>query len=458
MTQPFTLKPWMPLTMNRDAQGSLTLAGLSLDTIAQTYQTPVYLIDEQTIREQCRQLWRAVKKHYPGDSRIFYAAKALCNTAVLKIIETEGFGVDVASIGEALTALAAGIHPRAITFQGNNKSQVELEFILEHEIGRIQVDNLDELDRLQQLCITLDKTANILLRISPGVEAHTHEFIMTGQEDSKFGLDIKSGALDLAIQKLKNLSHLNFWGVSAHIGSQILDPEAFTLEAKVLVDLLLKLQAEHDIIIKELNIGGGFGVSHLNSEVAPTFSEAIAGACQKIHRSLSVANYPIPRLILEPGRSIVARAGVTLYTTGDQKRIPGLRHWVSVDGGMGDNPRFALYQAPYTAELTQLKTGPKTKVALVGRYCESGDVLIPELELPPVKSGDRLVVYSTGAYNYTMASRYNRVGIPGMLLLKNSQANWIVKPEPPSSLLDNDLLPDYLCDTQTTREVTTVEQ
>jgi len=421
-----------PITAKINEKGHLEIGGCDTVDLAGEFGTPLYVMDEVTLRGKCREYRTAFKNRY-DNTLIIYANKALCNTAILKIIEDEGLGADVASGGELYTARKAGCNLKTIYFHGNNKTQKELMEAVDLEIGRIVVDNFDELALLDRLTEKVGKKVDILFRVNPGIEAHTHEFISTGRIDSKFGISRERVAE--AIKLANKSKYVNFIGLHAHIGSQIFDVKPFLAELDILCDLSAISPVE------EINMGGGLGIDHSGTDEVPTidqFAEEVVGQFKK-----SCAQHKLgePRLILEPGRSIVGNAGVTLYTVGGIKEIPGIRKYVSVDGGLADNPRPILYDANYSALLANKARKPAgEKVTIAGRFCESGDKLIKDIELPRVEVGDILAVLATGAYNYSMASNYNRVGRPAMVLINNGTPTLILKRESYEDLTQNDVV------------------
>ena len=416
----------LPDTAKINKQGNLEIGGYDTVELVREFGTPLYVLDEETIRARCREYLKFFRKYYPNTD-VIYACKALCTAAVQKIVTSEGLGLDVSSGGELYTALKTGCDVKKIYFHGNNKSMAELKLALEAGIGRIVVDNLQELENLAQIAEKIGTRADILFRINPGIEAHTHEFIKTGTVDSKFGLP--QDQIDQAVKRVKGIKRINLLGFHAHIGSQILDVKPFVEETKLLLELSLKYKTE------ELNIGGGPGIAYLSSDEPPSI-EAYAREIASILKDKTIA-----KLVLEPGRSIIGTAGVTLYSIGGIKHIPGMRKYVFIDGGMADNPRPILYQARYDAKIANKPNQPtQEKASVAGRFCESGDILIKDINLPEVEVGDILAVLCTGAYNYSMASNYNRVGRPAMVLVGSGDATLIVKPESFDDLLSNDVI------------------
>jgi diaminopimelate decarboxylase len=415
-----------PDTYKINKQKHLEIGGCDAVDLIKEFGSPIFVLDEETIRNRCKQYVDTFKKHY-SNTQVIYASKALCAAGVLKIVTSEGLGVDVSSGGELYTALKSGCDPKKIYFHGNNKPAKELKEGLEAGVGRIVVDNLDELNRLDEVANEIGKSAEIIIRVNPGIEAHTHEYIQTGKIDSKFGVPL--GQLDAFIKEVSNKKLITLVGLHAHIGSQIFDVKPFVDEVKLIADLVSKYK------LSEINIGGGIGIDYLESDDAPgieSFAKEIA---------MALKGKSDAKLILEPGRSIVGTAGVTLYTIGGIKDIPNVRKYVFVDGGMADNPRPILYQAIYDAKLAN-KPDQKgsEKVTVAGRFCESGDILIKDIMLPKIEVGDILMVLTTGAYGYSMASNYNRVGRPAIILVNRGEATLIVKSESYEDLIANDVV------------------
>ena len=433
-----------PLTAVRTPAGRLVVGGCDLVELARVHGTPLYVLDEATIRAACRAYVDALAKHYPPGGRVLYASKALAVTAVMALVHQEGLGFDVVSAGELHTAQAAGVPAEACVMQGNNKPEAELRQGLTLGVGRINVDNLDELRLVIRLARETGTRPRVLLRIAPGIEAHTHEFIRTGQEDSKFGLDLKGGQLDEAMRLLAAQEHVVWQGLQAHIGSQIFDADPYAQAADVMVGLLADVRARFGQVAAELDLGGGLGIPYVASDDPPPIDEAVARAARAVLAACERHGYPAPRLVLEPGRSIVGVAGVTLYTVGGRKEVPGVRTYLAVDGGMADNPRPITYGAEYTAHLADRTAGEVETVTVAGRYCESGDILIKDLVLPVARPGDVLAVFATGAYNYAMASNYNRCGRPAMVLVADGRAEVIVERETLDDLIRLDRLPERL--------------
>ncbi len=431
-----------PITTKVNDAGNLEIGGCDLVELADKYGTPLYVIDEKTLRAVCNDYKNAFAK-YPK-TRMMYASKALCVCAISKILSEEGFGFDTVSAGEIYTVYKAGVDMSNVLFNGNNKSYDELSLALDLGVGRISVDNFLELALLNEIAHSKNKTVDILLRITPGIECHTHEYIQTGHLDSKFGFDLTQidDAVELVLNEYKNLK---IHGLHAHIGSQIFETSIYPDEIEILVRELARLDEKFGLKLDEINIGGGIGVKYTEKDVPPSIYDIGSIVIQKLEEAVKKYNVDYPTLFLEPGRSIISTSGVTLYTVGSSKQVPHGKKYVAVDGGMADNPRPSMYQAEYVAEVANKKDNAEMeKVTVAGRFCESGDVLIPEIELPKLDEGDILCVYNTGAYNYSMASNYNKVSKPAMVLVNNSQSDIIINRETLDDLIANEVIPDRL--------------
>ena len=420
----------------------LYIGGCDTVELAQKYGTPLYVLDEKTIRTICKEY-----KHAFGgykNIRMMYACKSLCNLAVLRIVTDEGFGLDTVSSGEIYTAYKAGADMSKVLFNGNNKSKEEIELALNLGVGRFSVDNFYEAELLNEIAVSQGKSVNILLRITPGIECHTHDYIQTGQIDSKFGFDLSQ--IDEIINLIKNkYNNLNLKGIHAHIGSQIFETRSYYDEVEILVKELARIKEVHGIILEEMNIGGGLGVKYTEEDCPPSVDELASAVTSAMKNAIEKYSIREPAIYIEPGRSIISTAGVTLYTVGSSKTIPGVRKYVALDGGMADNPRPGMYQAKYTADAAnKMNFCEKELVTLAGRFCESGDILIENIELPRLEPGDIICVYNTGAYNYSMAFNYNRVAKPAMVLVNNSQSDMIVDRESLEDLIARENIPDRL--------------
>ncbi|GBR77630.1 diaminopimelate decarboxylase [Candidatus Termititenax dinenymphae] len=418
---------YMPVSSGISVNNNLEIGGCDLAGLAAEYGTPLYIMDEETLRANCRDYMLSFSSNY-SDVMIAYASKALSVLGVLKIIGEEGLGVDVVSGGELYLALKAGIVPQKIIFHGNNKSPQELIEALQAGVGLIVVDNLQELKNLEEIAGRLQKKASILIRVTPGIEAHTHDFIKTGGFDSKFGIHIER-VCDF-IEEIKHCNNIDFAGLHAHIGSQILEVNPFGFAVEKMTELIEKIQKRNHLEIKILNLGGGLGISYLERETPPPVAEYARVIGQELKYNLERRKLPFPKLIIEPGRSIVGRAGVTLYTIGAVKENKNIRKYLFVDGGMSDNPRPMMYGAKYAADIVSKISSRKNEmVTVAGKFCESGDVLIKDIHLPAALSGDLLAVYATGAYNYAMASNYNQNPRPAMVLVGQGKSRLLVRRE-----------------------------
>jgi diaminopimelate decarboxylase len=431
-----------PITTKINSEKNLEIGGCDLVKLADEYGTPLYVLDETTIRSICKDYKNAFSA-YPK-TNIMYASKALCTSAVSKILDSEGLGFDVVSGGEIYTLYKSGVDMSKVLFNGNNKSFDELNLALELGVGRISADNFYELALLNTIAQNKNKTADILLRITPGIECHTHKYIQTGHLDSKFGFDLTQ--IDEAIELiLTEYTNLKLHGLHAHIGSQIFETSIYSDEIEILCKEISRIDEKFNIKLDEINIGGGLGVKYTQDDVPPSTFEIGQIIINKLEECVKKYNIDSPRIFLEPGRSIISMAGVTLYTIGSSKQVPNGKKYVAVDGGMADNPRPSLYQAKYDAQIVNYKDIEETeKVTICGRYCESGDVLIENIELSKLDEGDILCVYNTGAYNYSMASNYNRVEKPAMVLVNEGNSDLIIKRETLDDLIRQDIIPDRL--------------
>lgn len=427
--------------LNVNNENHLVIGGCDCVSLAAEYGTPLYVMDEDKIRENARAYKNALDTYYGGNGLALYASKALSAVFMYKIIQEEGLGTDVVSGGELYTALKAGFNPENIYFHGNNKTADELSMAAENGVGHIVVDNEDELRLLNSVCEKAGKRAKILFRIKPGIDAHTHEFISTGQIDSKFGVAIENGeAMDIVTKALE-MKNVEFVGIHCHIGSQIFELEPFKAAAEVMLTFAADVKNKLGVEIRELNLGGGFGIKYVENDSPVQYGEYIKAVSCVVKEICAEKGLTLPKILMEPGRSIVGDAGVTLYTVGMVKDIPNVRKYVSVDGGMADNPRYIMYGSDYSAVIAN-KAGdePKETVTLCGRCCESGDILIKNAFLPKAEVGDIMCVLSTGAYNYSMASNYNRIPRPPIVTVSGGKAKVAVKRETYEDILKNDVL------------------
>lgn len=420
--------------------GHLTIDGKDTVELAEEYGTPLYAMSEAEIRGNCRRYRNSMEQFYGGRGLVAYASKALCCKAVCRLAAEEGLGLDVVSAGELYTAQAAGFPPEKIIFHGNNKTPDELAMALDCGVGRIVVDNLTELRLLNTMAAATGKTAGIMLRIKPGIDAHTHNFIRTGQIDSKFGFALETGEAIEAVKEALGMASLTLRGLHCHIGSQIFDIEPFCHAARVMLELMDRIRRETGAVLPELNLGGGFGIQYIPENDPVSGDRYLAEVSATVKEVCQKLGFPMPFLLIEPGRSIVGAAGITLYRVGGVKEIPGVRTYVSVDGGMADNPRYALYQSDYSFLAAARAAQPKSRVVTVaGKCCESGDLLGENVPLQPVEPGDLLAVLCTGAYNYSMASNYNRIPRPPVVLVGRNGHRAIIRRESLADLVERDL-------------------
>jgi diaminopimelate decarboxylase len=423
----------------------LEIGGCDCVDLVRDYGTPLYVMDENLIRNNCRIYKNSMDKYYNGKGMVLYASKAFCTMAMCKIAEQEGLGLDVVSGGELFTAIKSGFPMEKVYFHGNNKTLEEIELALDNNIRRIVVDNIEELRTINDVASKRGKIADISFRIKPGIDAHTHDFVQTGQIDSKFGVALENGEALEIISIASKLKSVKVVGVHCHIGSQIFDLGPFELAATVLLGFISEIKEKFGIEIEELNLGGGFGIKYL-MEHDPIEYDHYIESVSKVVKTICLENdLKLPFILMEPGRSIVASAGITLYKVGSVKDIKNVRKYISVDGGMADNPRYALYQSQYDAVLANRPDEEKTeKVTIAGKCCESGDILIKDIVLPEIKVGDILAVFATGAYNYSMSSNYNRIPRPPVVLVKEGKARLIVKREDFNDIIRNDIIPEGL--------------
>lgn len=417
---------------------NLSISGCDCVELAKKYGTPLYVMDEGEIRRRCRDIKKYHVDKYKGLA--VYASKAFLNKEMCRIIKSEGLGLDVVSGGELYTAASVDFPMEKIIFHGNNKGYEELEMAVEKGVGRIVVDNYYEIQNLQKILETKQKSINVMIRIIPGIDGHTHEFIKTGQVDSKFGFSLVDGSALKAAEIIKNSKYLKLKGIHAHIGSQLDENMIYKREIEVMAEFIEKLHNMYEIQIDELNVGGGFGIYYVNGDVRRDISFFTNLINDTVIMEFKRHNLKKPTVIIEPGRWIVGEAGVTLYTVGAIKDIKGIRKYISVDGGMTDNPRPPLYGAKYTAVVANYKEAvERENVTIAGKCCETGDILIKDIELQRVESGDIIAVLSTGAYNYSMSSNYNRNLKPAVVMVKDGIDRLVVKRETYEDLIRNDI-------------------
>jgi len=431
-----------PLNTKIGKNGNLEISGCDVVELAKKYSTPLYVIDEVTLSLMIADYKRAFSKY--EKINMMFASKALMTSSVAKIISNAGFGFDVVSKGEIVTLLNAQIDLSKVSFNGNNKTKEEIIFALDNKISCFSVDNFYELQLLNELARERNIIQKIHLRITPGIECHTHEYIQTGQIDSKFGFNLENidTCISLILTEYKNLELV---GLHAHIGSQIFETQVYYDEIQVLLAEIKKIQDKFHIELNEINIGGGLGITYTKEDNPPSVFDIAKVIIKSIEDGCEKYGLEKPILFIEPGRSLVCSAGFSLYTVGSSKTIPNVRKYISIDGGMADNPRPSMYQAEYSAVIANKKEKENfEKVTVAGRFCESGDILIKDIELNSPKAGDILCVFATGAYCYSMSSNYNCTIKPAMVLINDGKSDLIVKRQTYEQLIQNDIVLDRL--------------
>jgi len=433
---------WAEVEVNEN--GNLVFGGCDVVELTKQYGTPIYIINESIVRKVCKGFKETLDKS-GFDGKIYYATKAFTNVAMCKIVSSEGLGVDVSSKGELFTALSAKVDPKDIILHGNNKLYDELELAIDSKIGRIAIDGFEEIELIDAIAKEKGAKVDVVLRLKPGIDSHTHKAIQTAQIDSKFGLGITDGQAMKAVKRILKSENINLCGIHCHIGSQILEVEPYKLAAKMMTDFLIDIKNETGVTLNEINFGGGYGVHYTENDTPLTPAEYMSKLIDAVKNECEKKGIDIPFICIEPGRSIIAEAGITAYTVGSIKDIEGVRKYASVNGGMTDNPRLALYDAKYTAIIANKADEPACEiVSVAGRCCESGDMLIWDAPLQQTEVGDILVVLTTGAYNYSMASNYNRVPVPAVILVNNGKSEIMVKRQTTEDLLRNDAVPSWL--------------
>ena len=435
-------------TLKINEKGHLEIGGADCVDLAQKFGTPLYVFDEVHIRNMMRVYRDTLEKHYQGNGMVLYASKAFSCKAIYCIANEENIGIDVVSGGELYTALQAGFPAEKIYMHGNNKQAYEIQEALDVRIGCIVADAYSEIDKIDAEAKKRGIRQKILLRINPGVEAHTHAFVQTATTDSKFGFSIQNGTAEAATTYALSKENICLEGYHCHIGSQIFEKQSFVVAVEKCMDFAAKMRDIHNFTIAKLNIGGGYGIWYTDEDrkIPPEgYAEYLEAFISAIKEKAQEKNFPLPYLLIEPGRSIVGEAGITLYTVGAIKDIPNVKKYVAIDGGMFDNPRYALYQSKYTTLIANKATEPKEElVSIAGKCCESGDLIAENVMLQKASSGDILAVLSTGAYNYSMAMNYNRNLIPPCILVNEGNAEYIVRPQSYEDITRNDVIPARL--------------
>ena len=420
--------------------GHLTIGGIDTVALAKEYGTPLYVMDEQLIRKTLRRFHDSMNKYYNGKGEVHYASKAFSCMEMCRVVASEGDGLDAVSIGELYTALKAGFPMEKVGFHGNNKTDEELIFALKAGVGHIIVDNISELHRLEAIAAEMKVQPHIMFRIKPGIDAHTHDFVKTGQIDSKFGFALETGEAFEAVKEAINCKNVKLSGLHCHIGSQIFDIAPFEEAAKVMLGFIAKIKNELGYEIEGLNLGGGFGIKYLDEHDPAPFEVYLERVSSVVRTECERLGIKLPFMYIEPGRSIAAPAGITLYTVGARKEIPNIRTYVSVDGGMADSPRYILYGSEYEAVVANKANEERSeKVTIAGKCCESGDLIGENMPLQHAESGDIIAVCATGAYNYSMSSNYNRLQKPAVVFVNEGKSRIAVKRESLDDIIKNDI-------------------
>ena len=435
-------------TLKAAENGHLIIGGCDAVELAKEFGTPLYVFDEAYIRSMMRVYKKTIESRYNGNGNVLYASKAFSCEAVYRIAEQEKIGCDAVSGGELYTALKAGFNAKNIYVHGNNKLYYELEEAVDAGVGGIVLDSISEAEVLDGICRQKSKVQDVLIRINPGVEAHTHAFVQTARTDSKFGFSISDGSALEIIKGVLGLKNICLKGFHCHIGSQIFEKQSFVLAADKMMDFIKHVKDETGFVASVLNMGGGFGIYYTDDDPKlkiDDYATYLTALIDGIKSKAKELNLPEPYLLIEPGRSIVGESGITLYTVGTIKDIPGIKKYVAVDGGMFEAPRYALYQSKYCAVKADDVNAPCTQVvSIAGKCCESGDLVAADVKLTEVKKGDILAVLSTGAYHYSMASNYNRNFVPAAVLVNDGKADIIVKRQNYEDIVRNDVIPERL--------------
>jgi len=428
---------YYPFQINE--HGHLAIGGVDTVELAETYGTPLNVYDVDLIRKRCRTFVNTFKQ-LGVNANVSYASKAFSSIAILQIIKEEGLGLDVVSDGELFTALQADFPAENIQFHGNNKSIDELTMALDYGVGTIVVDNFYEITLLEKLAREKNKQVNVFIRLTPGIESETHRYILTGNEDSKFGFNLQNGQADKALKRLHNHPYLHLRGLHSHIGSQIFSADSYRLAVKLLFEFIQKWHNINGFTPAVLNVGGGFGIRYTETDQPLAYEKHVKAIVEQVKLESEKVKIPLPDIWIEPGRAIVGEAGITLYRVGSMKHIEGVRHYVSVDGGMADNIRPALYDAKYDAIIANKASERKTEtISIAGKACESGDMLVWDVRVPKIEHDDIVALFATGAYGYAMASNYNKLRRPAVVFVEKGKAQLVVKRETFEDLVKNDL-------------------
>lgn len=418
----------------------LTFAGLDTVELAKKYGTPLMLMDENKIREKCSIYREAMKEYFTEDSMPLFASKSLSFKYIYKIADSENIGIDCVSPGEIFTAVKAGFPMERSYFHGNNKTDDDIRFAIENGVGHFVCDSIEEISVINEIAGQMGVKQKVLLRITPGIDPHTHKKISTGSVDSKFGVAIETNQAYELVEKTLKLPNIELQGYHCHIGSQIFDYDPFADAARIMIKFIAETRTRFGYTAKELNLGGGMGVRYTEDDPEIDYAANIKGIADIMKELCAEYNLELPKILMEPGRSIVADAGMTLYTAGYLKEITGLKNYISIDGGMTDNPRFTLYQSPYTVLLANRMNEAKDyKCTVAGRCCESGDIIQEDVMMPKPKRNDTIAVLTTGAYNYAMASHYNKIPKPAIVMIKDGKDFTVVKRESLEDMISNEI-------------------
>ncbi|MDC7768194.1 diaminopimelate decarboxylase [Priestia megaterium] len=426
-------------TSRINKQGHLEIGGVDTVELASNFGTPLYVYDVALIRQRARGFKETFEKH-GVKAQVAYASKAFSTIAMVQVVHEEGLSLDVVSGGELYTALAADFPKERIHFHGSNKSRAELEMAIKEDVGCIVVDNFYEISLLQEITEQYQKKMPVLLRLTPGIEAHTHDYILTGQEDSKFGFDLQNGQADEAVRLVQNSKGLELLGIHCHIGSQIFETTGFIMATQKLFAKMKEWKQRIEFVPQVLNLGGGFGIRYTEEDQPIPVSQYVEVIIEEVKKQSKQLEVEIPEIWIEPGRSLVGDAGTTLYSIGSRKHVPNVREYVAIDGGMNDNIRPALYQAKYEAVIANRMNDESDElVSIAGKCCESGDMLMWDVHLPKANPDDLLAMFCTGAYGYSMASHYNRLPKPAVVFVEDGEAQLVVKRETYEDIVKNDV-------------------
>ena len=426
--------------ITRDAQGTLCFGGANVVKLIEKYGSPLYIMDESRIRTNCNAYVTAMKKYFGESAMPLYAGKAAAFKEIYRIVNDEKMGIDVVSSGEIYTACAAGFPMKRAYFHSNNKTDEDIKYAIQCGVGHFVVDNIEELTAIEQIAAASGRIQPILLRLTPGIDPHTYEAVSTGKVDSKFGSAIKTGQAAQIVSAALGCLHIRLDGFHCHVGSQVFDSDVFLRASDIMLEFIAEVKQKFGYNAHELDLGGGYGVRYVEEDPVLDLSNQIHQVADFIHKKCAELHITEPAIRLEPGRSIVADAGMTVYTVGTVKKIPGYKNYVSVDGGMTDNPRFALYQSRYTVMPVENADESEIEYSVVGRCCESGDIIQEHVKLPAnIHRGAHIAVATTGAYNYSMASNYNRIARLPVVMVRNGTDRLVVRRETMKDLVRNDI-------------------